>query len=117
MEIGDNSLSREEEAKLKELLVANAGIFALDSSELGTTDVVTHAVNTGDHPPVRQHLRRIAFALCGQVTQMVEDMLVNQPLGQPSRACRKESWIVPFLCRLLSPQLHQKNGCVPPAEN
>ena len=53
MEIGDDNLSREEEAKLNELLVANAGVFALDSSELGTTDVVTHAVNTGDHPPVR----------------------------------------------------------------
>ena len=83
VEIGDDNSRREQDAKLKGLLVANAGVFALDSFELGTTDVVTHAVNTGDHRPVRQHPRRIPFALHGQVTQMVEDMLVNQVI-QPS---------------------------------
>ena len=29
-------------------------VFALDSSELGATDLVQHVINTGHHPPKHQ---------------------------------------------------------------
>ena len=83
VEMGEDHLSLEEQTSLRQFLTANAGVFALDQSELGTTDVITHTVNTGDHPPIRQHLRRMPFALRNQVTEMVKDMLDHQVI-QPS---------------------------------
>ena len=83
VEMGVDNLTEEEQERLKQLLITNAGVFALDQSELGTTDVVTHTVNTGDHPPIRQHPRRTPFALRSQVTEMVKEML-DQQVIQPS---------------------------------
>ena len=83
VEMGEDNLSEEEQTRLKQFLTTNAGVFALDQSELETTDVVTHTVNTGDHSPIRQHPRRTPFALRNQVTEMVKDMLDHQVI-QPS---------------------------------
>ena len=58
-----------------------AQLFAL---ELGSTDVVTHSINTGDHPPFRQQARRVPFALRGKITEMVDEIL-EQGAIQPSR--------------------------------
>jgi len=38
-------------------------VFALDSSELGSADVVTHTINMADHPPIYQQARRMLFTL------------------------------------------------------
>ena len=51
-----------------------ADVFALDSSELGTTDVVEHHIHTGDSPPVRQAVRRTPFALREKIEEMVAEM-------------------------------------------
>ena len=37
--------------------------MVLDLSELGSTDIVTHEIVTGDHPPVHQPPRQIPFVL------------------------------------------------------
>ena len=88
--MGGDNLSEEEQTRLRELLIINAGISALNQSELGTTNIVTHAVNTGDHSPICQHPRRTPLALCNKVNEMVNDMLNNQviqlsisPWGSP----------------------------------
>ena len=65
----------EEQEKLRSLLLDYKDIFALDSTELGSTDSVHHVINTGDHPPIRQQARCIPFALRGKVNKMVADML------------------------------------------
>ena len=75
--IDEDYLTKSQQSTLEGLIKANASIFALDQSELGTTDIVTHVINTGDYPPIRQHPRRTPFALRGQVTKMVQDMLEN----------------------------------------
>ena len=41
-----------ETKQLLQLITSYADIFALDSSELGTTNLVQHAINTGDHSPI-----------------------------------------------------------------
>ena len=68
-------LPREESDRLQELVLKFAGLFALDNSELGQTSIVTHIIDTGDSPPVRQLPRRIPFSLRGKVHQLVGDML------------------------------------------
>ena len=72
--------------KLQELIEANQEVFALDPSELGTTHIVTHTIDTGDQPPIRQHPRRIPFALRGKVTTMVQDMLNNHVIQHSNSA-------------------------------
>ena len=62
-----------------------ADVFALDSSELGMTDVVYHTTDTGDQSPLRQAPRRIPFTLRKKVEEMIKDMLdkIIQPSNSP----------------------------------
>ena len=50
-------LTVDQKQKLEELIVSYADVFALDSSELGTTDIITHNIDTGDHRPIKQPIR------------------------------------------------------------
>ena len=57
LKLEEAGLTCEEHRKLAELIQENYDVFALDPSELGATDVVTHDIETGDHPPIHQHPR------------------------------------------------------------
>ena len=48
-----DSLSESEHMKLKELLSEYQDVFALDNSELSSTDLVQHHIETGDVKPIR----------------------------------------------------------------
>ena len=72
----DLSHHTEEELKsLKSLLVSYSDVFALNPNELGTTQLVTHSIDTGSHPPIKQPIRRTPFALRKKIDQLVQDML------------------------------------------
>ena len=45
-------MSPGEQQKLKLLPTSSAHVFALDPSKLGTTDLVMHSINTGEHKPI-----------------------------------------------------------------
>ena len=75
LKLEEAGLPQEQQRQLEKLIIANADIFALDSSELGSTDLVTHDIFTGDHPPVHQLPRRIPFSLRPKVQELVQDML------------------------------------------
>ena len=53
-----NHLTEENRVLLKALLISYADVFALDSSELGTTQLVTHSIDTSQHLPIKQQMRR-----------------------------------------------------------
>ena len=72
--------------QLCSLVLEFADLFALDSSELGRTSVVTHRINTGDHSPMKQPPRRIPFSLREKVCELTQEMLdhgVIQPSSSP----------------------------------
>ena len=75
LDVDYETLSSKEEAALQALVREYADVFALDSSELGATDLVQHVIDTGDHPPIHQPARRIPFALRDKVEQLVGNML------------------------------------------
>lgn len=52
LDIDHETLSGKEEAALQALVREYANVFALDSSEMGGTDLVQYVINTGDHPPI-----------------------------------------------------------------
>ena len=76
-------ISTEQVKELEKILLAADDVFALDESELGHTSLVTHLINTGDHPPIKQQPRRIPFCHKEKVCQLVNDMLEKQVI-QPS---------------------------------
>ena len=82
-ELGGEYLTPTGEAQLRTLLKAYSDVFALDSSELGTSSIMQHSINTGDHFPIRQPLRRMPFTLRPQVDKLVQEML-TQGIIQPS---------------------------------
>ena len=45
-------LSEEEHQKLMKCLEANTDMFALNTTELGTTSLVSHAIDTGESKPI-----------------------------------------------------------------
>ena len=51
------TLSEEEKEKWRAFLFEYRHLFALDKSELGSTNIITHSIDTGDHPPIRQPVR------------------------------------------------------------
>ena len=53
-----SQLVKEDRETLKTLLSSYSDVFALDPSELGTTDLVTHSIYTDQHLPIKQPLRR-----------------------------------------------------------
>ena len=60
--------------ELKQLVMEFDDVFALTDDELDCTDVVTHKIDTGDHPPIKQYPRRTPFVQCAKIASMVADM-------------------------------------------
>lgn len=54
-------LTHDQFQRLKKLIGDNADVFALDSSDLGHTDLDNHHVDTSDHPPIKQPARHVPF--------------------------------------------------------
>ena len=67
-----------------------ADVFALDLSELGMTDLVTHAIDTEGSVLIKKAARRIPFALRKTVEDKVQNML--ELVQVSSSACGKEGW-------------------------
>ena len=55
------------------------------------TDIVTHTIDTGAHPPINQPMRRTPFALWSKVDELVQEML-SQGVIEPS----KSPWCVHY---------------------
>ena len=70
----DNDLSPQKVKQVNDLIPEFSDIFALDQSELSSTDVATHVIDTGDSIPIKQHPTRIPFALRSKVDHLVSDV-------------------------------------------
>ena len=60
-------------------------MYLLLTSELGTTNVATHVIDTGDSAPIKQLPRHIPFILREKVDQLVKEML-DQGVVTPSKS-------------------------------
>ena len=92
LHVNRESITKEEVTQLEALVQEYADVFAVDPSDLGTTDRITHGIETGDQRPIRQPPRRIPFALRDQVNKMVQDML-DRGIIEPS----KSPWASPIV--------------------
>ena len=53
----------------------HSDIFALNATELGKTELMSHHIDTGDHPPICQPLRRTPFSLRKKINEIVTEIL------------------------------------------
>ena len=56
--------------------MARQQMFAAGKGDLGRTNIVQHQINTGDHPPIKQRVRRYPAARREEERKLVQDMLV-----------------------------------------
>ena len=66
-------------------IVQHEDVFALVNSEVGTIDLVTHSIDTGDEPPIQQPVQQTPFALRSKVDEMVKETM-DQGVVQPSHS-------------------------------
>ena len=69
-EVSHTNLSQKEREQLHSCLQEYANLFAKGDSDLGATDFVKHAIDTGDHPPIKQPPQCKPFALWRHVEEM-----------------------------------------------
>ena len=74
LHLEQSSATAEEIAQLDQFVRENADMFALDNTELGHTDVVQHHVDTGDHRPIKQPVRRVPFVHRETIAKLVKEM-------------------------------------------
>ena len=74
------------------MLKLYANVFVFEDGQLGLTNVITHSINTGDSPPIKQPARRAPFALRRKVEELVDDMLQKKVI-HPS----KSPWASPVV--------------------
>ena len=67
------------------LVLQYEDIFALDDSELGLAEGVSHVIDTGGEKPIKQYPRHVPFSLRGKVEEMIKKM-EEQGVIQPSHS-------------------------------
>ena len=79
-------LSRKQRKRVAELDRLHDGIFSKHEFDIGRTQYVEYKIDTGDHRPIRQPLRRHPFKHLEAIDEQVEDMLqhgVIEPAASP----------------------------------
>ena len=56
-----SELTSEQREKVRELLIQHRAILSIGDHDVGRTHLVEHTIDTGDHRPIRQALRRQPF--------------------------------------------------------
>ena len=54
LDVDESRLTPCELGQLQELVEDYYDLFVMDDFELGVTNAASHAIDTGDHPPIRQ---------------------------------------------------------------
>ena len=67
--------SAKERQQLEELLLGLEDAFALDDSELGETDLITHKIDTGKVRPVQTSPRRLPYTLLKELEDEMSSLL------------------------------------------
>jgi hypothetical protein len=81
-----SELSESQREQAAQFIRAHASVFSKSSTDLGRNSQLPHRINTGDHPPVRQPLRRQPYAHLAEIERNVQEMLaakVIEPVASP----------------------------------
>ncbi|GFY33268.1 retrovirus-related Pol polyprotein from transposon 412 [Trichonephila clavipes] len=79
-------LSPEQKSSAERLFQEFEDVFSRKSSDIGHTTVTQHRIDTADHPPIKQHPRRLPFAKQEEVGPLLQEMQENdiiEPSSSP----------------------------------
>ncbi|GFW55987.1 retrovirus-related Pol polyprotein from transposon 412 [Trichonephila clavipes] len=79
-------LSPEQKSSAERLFQEFEDVFSRNSSDIGHTTVTQHRIDTADHPPIKQHPRRLPFAKQEEVGTILREMQENdiiEPSSSP----------------------------------
>ncbi|GFW27160.1 hypothetical protein TNCV_93861 [Trichonephila clavipes] len=79
-------LSPEQKSSAERLFHEFEDVFSRNSSDIGHTTVTQHRIDTTDHPPIKQHPRRLPFAKQEEVGTLLREMQENdiiEPSSSP----------------------------------
>ncbi|GFW03304.1 retrovirus-related Pol polyprotein from transposon 412 [Trichonephila clavipes] len=79
-------LSLEQKSSAERLFQEFEDVFSRNSSDIGHTTVTQHRIDTADHPPIKQHPRRLPFAKQEEVGTLLREMQENdiiEPFSSP----------------------------------
>ncbi|GFX47571.1 retrovirus-related Pol polyprotein from transposon 412 [Trichonephila clavipes] len=93
-------LSPEQKSSAERLFQEFEDVFSRNS-DIGHTTVTQHRIDTADHPPIKQHPRRLPFAKQEEVGTLLREMQENDII-EPSSSpwASQSSWFV----RKMAPQ-------------
>ncbi|GFT80532.1 retrovirus-related Pol polyprotein from transposon 412 [Trichonephila clavipes] len=60
-----------------------SSLFSRTSEDFGRTRLTKHRIDTGEHPPIKQHPRRLPFVKQEEVQKLIKDMKENDVI-EPS---------------------------------
>ncbi|GFT28947.1 retrovirus-related Pol polyprotein from transposon 412 [Trichonephila clavipes] len=91
----------EQKSSAERLFQEFEDVFSRNSSDIGHTTVTQHRIDTADHPPIKQHPRRLPFAKQEEVGTLLREMQENDII-EPSSSpwASQSSWFV----RKMAPQ-------------
>ena len=75
--VDESNLTAQQFSLIKSLVVEYLDVFTLDVSELRSTNLVSHTINTGDSPPVRQPVRRTPFILHEKMEELIQNNMAQ----------------------------------------
>jgi len=81
-----SELSESQREQAAQFIRTHASVFCMSSTDLGRNSQLPHRINTGDHSPVRQQLRRHPYAHLADIEKNVQEMLkskVIEPVASP----------------------------------
>ncbi|GFV75112.1 retrovirus-related Pol polyprotein from transposon 17.6 [Trichonephila clavipes] len=76
----------EQKSSAERLFQEFEDVFSRNSSDIGHTTVTQHRIDTADHPPIKQHPRRLPFAKQEEVGTLLREMQENdiiEPSSSP----------------------------------
>ncbi|GFW00893.1 retrovirus-related Pol polyprotein from transposon 412 [Trichonephila clavipes] len=79
-------LSPEQKSSAERLFQEFEDVFSRNSSDIDHTTVTQHRIDTADHPPIKQHPRRLPFAKQEEVGTLLREMQENdiiEPSSSP----------------------------------
>ena len=81
-----SELTEAQREAVRQLLTENEAVFSKGEYDIGRTPLVEYRIDTGDHRPIRQPLRRQPFKYLQQIDEQVEDMRrhgIIEPAASP----------------------------------
>ncbi|GBO01302.1 Retrovirus-related Pol polyprotein from transposon 297 [Araneus ventricosus] len=85
-------LNEEQRTAVKALLHEFQSLFSTSDSDVGRCNMTQHRINTGNHPPIKQHPRRLPLAKKEEAERLVKVMVDNGIIEESS-----EPWASPIV--------------------